>query len=272
MKDNRNLYSTGQFAKLVGINKRTLHYYDEIGLFSPEIKEDNGYRYYSVFQIVQLELIVALRRIGLSIEEIIRYQKSPSNNSMSDLICPKKEIIDRSICELLNIKSFLERKSDKLSLCMSAEHGKIERVVLNEQRILLSAPIKGNYGAEFFAVAGEFSLRLRSLFGLYDNFGSRISAENIINGEYNDYDCFFSYCTTDTVDCDDIIPAGKYIRTYCIGSWDRLEEVYQNVLTYAVDNRLTLIGHAYEEGLNELSLERNDDYITMVIIGYMDNA
>lgn len=39
MKNIKYLYTTGQFAKLNGINKRTLHYYDEIGLFSPEFKK-----------------------------------------------------------------------------------------------------------------------------------------------------------------------------------------------------------------------------------------
>lgn len=31
--------STGEFAKLAGVTKHTLFYYDEIGLFSPEIKK-----------------------------------------------------------------------------------------------------------------------------------------------------------------------------------------------------------------------------------------
>ena len=30
--------TTAQFAKLHGVNKRTLHYYDTIGLFSPAPK------------------------------------------------------------------------------------------------------------------------------------------------------------------------------------------------------------------------------------------
>ena len=38
---------TGEFAKLVGVTKHTLFYYDKIGLFSPEIKLENGYRFYS---------------------------------------------------------------------------------------------------------------------------------------------------------------------------------------------------------------------------------
>lgn len=106
MKNKKYLYTTGQFAKLNGVNKRTLHYYDEIGLFSPEIKGENGYRYYTCFQMVQLELILMLRRVGLSIEEIIRYQQSPSGTSFADLIAEKKQLIDKSIQELLYTKNF----------------------------------------------------------------------------------------------------------------------------------------------------------------------
>lgn len=272
MKNKKYLYSTGEFAKLNGINKRTLHYYDEIGLFCPEIREENGYRYYTCFQTVQLELIVTLRKIGLSIEEIICYQKKPSDTSFADVICEKKTLIDKSIQELLNTKAFLERKSDKLSMSMAAEHGKVETITLGEQRILLSAPITGKYDDNDFAVAGEFSLRLKSLFGLYDNFGSRISAENILKGEYHNYDCFFAFGRADIENYDDVIPPGKYIRTYCVGSWDKLGEVYQCVCTFAGDNHLKLFGYAYEEGLNEMSLKNRDDYITMITIGYTENA
>lgn len=41
------LFTTGQFARLHHLNKRTLHYYDEIGLFSPAFKGENDYRYYT---------------------------------------------------------------------------------------------------------------------------------------------------------------------------------------------------------------------------------
>ena len=36
--------TTAQFARLHEVNKRTLHYYDEIGLFRPLTKAENGYR------------------------------------------------------------------------------------------------------------------------------------------------------------------------------------------------------------------------------------
>ena len=266
MKNKKFLYTTGQFAKLNGINKRTLHYYDEIGLFSPEIKTDNGYRYYTCFQTVQLELIMTLRKIGLSIEEIIHYQQSPSGSSFAELIAEKKEFIDRSIQELLNIKTFLEEKSNKLALSLTAKEDEITVVSLPEQRILLSDPISGAYDDDDFIVASDFSLRLKSIFGLYDNFGSRISTEQISNRQYHKYDCFFAYGRADIEIYDILRPAGAYLRTYCIGNWDRLHTVYDKICNFAAENELELYGYAYEEGLNEMSLRNCQDYITMITI------
>lgn len=267
MKNKKFLYTTGQFAKLNGINKRTLHYYDEIGLFSPEFKEENGYRYYTCFQTVQLELIVMLRKIGLSIEEIIRYRQSPSGTSFADLITEKKQLIDKSIQELLNIKAFLEIKSKKLSLSLTAKDREIEIITLPEQRILLSSPITGAYDDEDFAVAGDFSLRLKSIFGLYDNFGSRILTDEILKGNCHSYSCFFAYGREDTEMYDFLRPAGTYLRAFCIGGWDKLETVYRNVIRFAEENQMELFGYAYEEGLNEMSIQGRDDYITMVTVG-----
>ena len=267
MKNKKYLYTTGQFAKLNGVNKRTLHYYDEIGLFSPEFKGENGYRYYTCFQTVQLELILILRKIGLSIEEIIRYQQRPSGASFAELIEERKALIDKSIRELLNTKAFLEQKSKKLSLSLTAREGEIKTVTLPEQRILLSAPITGSYDDDDFAVAGDFSLRLKSLFGLYDNFGSRISVEKILAGNYADYDCFFAYGREDTEIYDTVRPAGTYLRVFCVGCWNKLEAIYHNILIFADKNQIELVGYSYEEGLNEMSLQSRDDYITMITVG-----
>lgn len=271
MKNHKKfLYSTGQFAGLNGINKRTLHYYDEIGLFSPEYKEENGYRYYTCFQTVQLELIMTLRKVGLSIEEILRYQKSPSGDSFAELILEKKELIDKTIGELLRAKAFLEQKSDKLALGVTARHGEIERITLPERRLLLSGPITGAYDDGDFAMAADFSARLKAMFGLYDSFGSRISAEHISEGRYDGYDCFFTYGGSEEGQCDEVRPGGTYLRTFCIGGWDRLREVYGTLCSYAEENSLRLWGYAYEEGLNEMSLQRREDYITMITVGCED--
>ena len=69
MELQKHRLTVGQMARLHDINKRTLHYYDEIGLFSPKLKGENGYRYYTMDQMADLELILAFRELGMSIEE-----------------------------------------------------------------------------------------------------------------------------------------------------------------------------------------------------------
>ena len=40
----KKYFNTGEFAKLCNVKKQTLFHYDDIGIFSPEIKDHNGYR------------------------------------------------------------------------------------------------------------------------------------------------------------------------------------------------------------------------------------
>lgn len=70
MKKDIARLTVSQFAKLHHVNKRTLHYYDSIGLFSPKFKGDNDYRYYDYSQSMDFEFILMLKEVNLSIEEI----------------------------------------------------------------------------------------------------------------------------------------------------------------------------------------------------------
>ena len=266
MKHKKYLYSSGEFARINGINKRTLHYYHDIGLFSPAVIGENGYYYYTSFQIVQLELILILRRIGLSIEDIKAYVDSPSDASFAQIVSEKKQMIDTSIRQLLAAKDFLQKKADKLELGLIAEHGKVEQILLPARRILVSAPITGNYDDQDFAVAAEFSMRLKKVFGLYDNFGSRIAVSELRQKNFTQYDRFYAYGQEDILEFDECLPAGTYIRAFCIGGWDKLRGVYEDILTYAEKQNLELNGYAYEEGFNELSLQKSEEYITMITI------
>ena len=58
------LLTIGQFAAMHGINKKTLMWYDEIGLFKPAvINPENGYRCYNYYQSPVLETILLLREL-----------------------------------------------------------------------------------------------------------------------------------------------------------------------------------------------------------------
>jgi DNA-binding transcriptional MerR regulator len=67
------MLKVGEFAQLAGVSVRLLHYYDKRGLLSPACVEPfSGYRYYTADQITRLYRILALKDLGLSLEEVAR--------------------------------------------------------------------------------------------------------------------------------------------------------------------------------------------------------
>jgi len=68
------MYSTGEYARIAQVSKRLLRYYDEIGLFQPvKIDNESGHRYYSASQLPELNRILALKDLGLSLNQIQRF-------------------------------------------------------------------------------------------------------------------------------------------------------------------------------------------------------
>ena len=51
-------YTVQQLAKLSGVSKRTLHYYDEIDLLKPKAIRSNGYRIYGSEEVTRLQQIL----------------------------------------------------------------------------------------------------------------------------------------------------------------------------------------------------------------------
>ena len=63
-------YTVQQLAKLSGVSKRTLHYYDEIDLLKPKAIRSNGYRIYGSEEVTRLQQILFFKSFGLSLIEI----------------------------------------------------------------------------------------------------------------------------------------------------------------------------------------------------------
>lgn len=65
------MFKIGDFSKLCQVPVKTLRYYDEIGLLRPEqVDPFTGYRYYAAHQLERLNRILALKDLGLSLEQI----------------------------------------------------------------------------------------------------------------------------------------------------------------------------------------------------------
>ena len=91
------MFKIGEFSKLSQVSIRMLRHYDKIDLLVPE-KTDKftGYRYYSSDQIEDLNLILKLKKVGFSLEEIKKYW----NNFNNDIMLKKRDELIKNIDEL----------------------------------------------------------------------------------------------------------------------------------------------------------------------------
>ena len=66
-----SMFKIGDFSKLCQVTVKTLRHYDDLGLFKPiEVDQFTGYRFYSADQVLRLYRILALKNLGLTLEQI----------------------------------------------------------------------------------------------------------------------------------------------------------------------------------------------------------
>lgn len=95
------MYRIGEFSKMNRITVKALRHYDEIGLLKPDyVDEATGYRYYSSGQLPALHKIMALKRIGFSLNEIIAaMDRATTVEAMIHYLKSKQQTTERQIAE-----------------------------------------------------------------------------------------------------------------------------------------------------------------------------
>ncbi len=65
------MFRIGEFAQIAQVSGRQLRFYDQLGLLRPAHTDpETGYRYYTIRQLPRLNSILALKELGLSLEQI----------------------------------------------------------------------------------------------------------------------------------------------------------------------------------------------------------
>jgi DNA-binding transcriptional MerR regulator len=89
-------YTIKQLADLAGISRRTLHYYDDIGLLKPSCQGANRYRYYDQQAVLRLQQILFYRELGFGLSEIQEILDQPDFNMLDALQEHKRELQQRA--------------------------------------------------------------------------------------------------------------------------------------------------------------------------------
>ena len=82
-----------EVSKITGISVRTLHYYDEIGLFKPTLVSEAGYRLYDDKALEILQQILFFREFDMPLKEIKAVLKNPDLDKNELLKSQQKRLI-----------------------------------------------------------------------------------------------------------------------------------------------------------------------------------
>lgn len=262
--------TVSQFAKLHNVNKRTLHYYDEIGIFSPDYKGENGYRYYDYMQGVDFEYIKMLKELNMGLDEIKRYIDNPNEEDFKEIAEVKIKEINQEIKLLNRRKEVLEDKLNKLNKCDDVRKKNSVKVIECEEQKFFYTPFK--FEDDDLKQLISHIKDVWTVDEYCKGIGSFVSVEKIQRGEFEEYDGLFIEMLDD-IDSDNMIikPKGKYICAYHMGDWDTLPDFYDEIVKYAEENNLTLVGYSFEIGMNDFAISDMEDYITQIMIRVEEN-
>lgn len=96
-KYDDSLFRIGEVTKILGVTRKALLLYEEMGLLTPAVKdESSGFRYYTADNLTQIRSIRSLQSIGLSLKEVAAYYYDSEN-------------MDKYLQRLFEIRAMLDR-------------------------------------------------------------------------------------------------------------------------------------------------------------------
>lgn len=268
MNKKEKYLTIGQFAAMHGINKKTLMWYDEIGLFNPiSIHPENGYRYYSYQQSSILETILLLRELDVSICEIQVFMKNRSAKNLKTLLDEKITALDLQINHLQAIRTTLCTHRKNMATLLTMDLSEI-RIIEKKQCCLVTVDITRDTSFERTVELITAETEKYHVGRLHDaSYGSMIPVASLQNRDFDDYSRLFIEIPFLTYKAGlHIPPTGKYLRAFYKGDWDGIPRRYEEIFAYAKKHELTLHGFSYEMCINEIVIDRIEDSIVQIDI------
>ena len=117
----KNHDTAAEFAALAGVTVKALHHYDRLGLLSPR-RSNAGYRLYVSRDLERLEQIVALKAIGLTLEQI-RTTLGGDAQALAGRLRTQRQSLEKKRAELTRAIRAIERVESTVSFYRALSRG-----------------------------------------------------------------------------------------------------------------------------------------------------
>lgn len=257
-------FTTGQFAALYGVSKRTLMYYDSIDLFKPAIVTENGYRYYTFGQSGLFDAIQLLRKLQVPLEEIKQHLRHCTPAASQKLLQNQQQLLEQQIAELTWLKKVVDNKLNNLAATPAIDFTKMTVVQEQAQPVLISS--------SFSEVPLEQAMKVILAF-MQDSYHTRtysgypcgymLDAKRLQQKDFSQFTNCFYYLdeNSSAPESRNYKPAGQYLVGYYKGDWTKIDQTFQQLVQYANEHTLTFSSHAYIDSiLDDTTAMAEDPY------------
>lgn len=263
----KKLYKIGDISKLYNISNDILRYYEKIGLLIPDVRGENGYRYYSESQLWKLNNIRSLRNLGVSLNEIIDFLNTRSIKKTKEMIKFQLKKIDENLRELLKLKEELELKKENIRYFENFSDYEIPRIKYYPKRYILLKNGK-------FKDENEINLELKKLkrkseedndfIFTESEIGTVIKLEEWKKGNYSDY--IGTFIITNEIK-ENFLDEGEYLTYFFSGDYINLSKHYKKLKEFIRENNYRVCGNIIELYHIEMHITENkEEYVTEIQI------
>lgn len=267
----KDLFTIGEISKLFNINIKTLRYYDEIDLFKPIfIDSNNNYRYYSTDQFEQLNTIMYLKALGMSLSKISFHLSTRNIDNITELLEQQKEITRKKIKELQFIENKIENRLKQISDARQYDKlDVIQEVEFDERSIvLLKEKIKSNKDLEL-SIRNLENKTNKNASIFKGKVGVSISKYNLKQRIFDEYDSIFLFTEGEKYSTKliKILPKGTYITIRFNGNHKSSPQYYDKILKYIEKKGYKIMDDSIEVTLIDFGLtNEKTEFVTEIQI------
>ena len=232
-------YKIGELSQLYGIGTDSLRYYEELGILSPK-RGENGYRLYTINDIVKLNLLRDMRSIGFSVPQIKEHLQSYTVDSTVALLEREILLLQEKQRGLQALEEELHRRKAALVQASTTPRG--EGFALKElppRRIIkLRENIQRNEDVDY--LLQKLKRGHEKVLYIIGNsrMGSTAELSQLERGEYAAFTSVFCLVPDHYEGDCDFLPAGRYFCAVHRGGYQTVKE-----------SMLALYAAAKQEGL-----------------------